>query len=64
MRKKFILFKYDYQGHSLIYVSSLSSSSVEFTPKPALAKRYNVLAAFVLGLLYNYNWINEKHTQQ
>ena len=62
MSKKFILYKYDPQGNTLIYIKALSVSSMEFTFKPAYAKRYNGFFAFVLGLLYNLSWINEKHT--
>ncbi len=64
MSKKFILYKYDPEENSLIYVKYLSSSSVEFTLSPAFAKRYNAVFAFLLGLIYNFNWINEKHTVQ
>ena len=62
MSKKFILYKYDRQENSLIYVRSLTSSSVEYTFTPAYAKRYNAVMALILGLIYNFNWINEKHT--
>lgn len=62
MSKKFILYKYDPQGNTFIYISSLTISSIEFTPSTAYAKRYSALFAFALGLLYNLSWINEKHT--
>ncbi|RYD82092.1 MAG: hypothetical protein EOP53_04625 [Sphingobacteriales bacterium] len=62
MRKIFILYKYDPKENSIVYIRSLSISSLEFTTSPAFAKRYNAISAFFLGLVYNFNWINEKHT--
>lgn len=57
MKKEYILYKENKINRKFVFFKS----TLDFTPNPSEAKRFNVLEAVFRSALLNLKWIHEKY---